>query len=92
MVLAARRSEQLEEAAREVGALSTGAFDATDSGALADFFQNLAGTIDHVMVTGPGPSSKPGGEFRPNSLRLCDLRSRLHAQTGANMRLSAYER
>jgi NAD(P)-dependent dehydrogenase (short-subunit alcohol dehydrogenase family) len=59
VILVARRAQPLEQAAREVGALRTAAFDANDSTALTEFFRNLEGPIDHVFVTGPGPFYKP---------------------------------
>ena len=59
VILVARRAQPLEQAAREVGALGTAAFDANDSTALAGFFRSLRDPIDHVFVTGPGPSYKP---------------------------------
>jgi NAD(P)-dependent dehydrogenase (short-subunit alcohol dehydrogenase family) len=59
VVLAARNAERLEHAAQDVGARSTAAFDATDPAALKGFFDGLPDPIDHVLVTGPGPSYVP---------------------------------
>ena len=58
VILAARNPDRLEQAAQEVGARSTAAFDANDTAALASFFRDLP-MIDHVMVTGPGPRYAP---------------------------------
>ena len=55
VILTGRNPEPLQRAARELGALSTVAFDATDFERLARFFDDLPTPIDHVMVTGPGP-------------------------------------
>ncbi|MGO9542426.1 MAG: SDR family oxidoreductase [Terriglobales bacterium] len=55
VVLIGRNPESLQRAAKEVDALSTAAFDATDTAALERFFHDLPGTIDHVMVTAGGP-------------------------------------
>jgi NAD(P)-dependent dehydrogenase (short-subunit alcohol dehydrogenase family) len=55
LILAARNAERVEHAARELGALSSAAFDATDFERLARFFDELPTPIDHVLVTGPGP-------------------------------------
>ena len=55
VILVGRDAERLEQAAADVGALATAAFDATDWTALDRFFAGLPGQIDHVMVTGPGP-------------------------------------
>jgi NAD(P)-dependent dehydrogenase (short-subunit alcohol dehydrogenase family) len=59
VVLVARNPERLEQAARDVDARSTAAFDATDPAALKRFFEDLPDPIDHVMVTGPGPRYGP---------------------------------
>jgi len=59
VVLTARNPERLKQAADEVGARSTAAFDATDAAALKRFFAGLPGAIDHVLVTGPGPRYGP---------------------------------
>ena len=55
VILTGRNPERLERAAREVGALSSAAFDATDDAALASFFRGLPSVIDHVMVTAGQP-------------------------------------
>ena len=59
VVLAGRSAERLEQAARELGAQSSVAFDATDFGQLERFFDALLAPIDHVLVTGPGPYYAP---------------------------------
>jgi NAD(P)-dependent dehydrogenase (short-subunit alcohol dehydrogenase family) len=55
LILAARNPEPLKRAGSELEALSTAAFDASDSGALARFFRELPTPIDHVMVTAGRP-------------------------------------
>ncbi len=55
VVLTGRHPEPLQNAAVEVGARSTAAFDVTDPAALDRFFAELPEPIDHVLVTGPGP-------------------------------------
>jgi NAD(P)-dependent dehydrogenase (short-subunit alcohol dehydrogenase family) len=62
VVLTARDPDRLEHAAREVGALSTAAFDATDADQLARFFDSLPGPIDHLLVSGRGPYYAPLAE------------------------------
>jgi NAD(P)-dependent dehydrogenase (short-subunit alcohol dehydrogenase family) len=59
VILTGRNPGRLEQAAAELGAQRTAAFDATDFGRLASFFQDLPGRIDHVLVTGPGPYYAP---------------------------------
>jgi NAD(P)-dependent dehydrogenase (short-subunit alcohol dehydrogenase family) len=59
VILTGRNPDRLKQAALEVGAQRTVAFDATDPAALDRFFQDLPETVDHVMVTGPGPHYAP---------------------------------
>lgn len=54
VVLVGRDPDHLARAAAEVDARSTAAFDATDSGRLDQFFAELPGPIDHVLVTAGG--------------------------------------
>ena len=54
VVLAARNPERLKQAATELGAMSTAAFDAVDPVAIERFFSDLP-AIDHVMVTAGRP-------------------------------------
>jgi NAD(P)-dependent dehydrogenase (short-subunit alcohol dehydrogenase family) len=69
VLLTARNAERLAEAAREVGARGTFAFDATDPDALTGFFQHLDEPIDHVMVTAGAPSYGPLLEMTPERAR-----------------------
>jgi len=55
VILTGRDPSRLEAAAREVGAVSSAAFDATDPDRLARFFAELPGPVDHVMLSGSGP-------------------------------------
>jgi len=55
VILTGRNSERLQDAASELGALSTATFDANDPAALEGFFENLSGPIDHVMVAAGRP-------------------------------------
>src|SRR4051794_26857888 len=55
IVLTGRDPRRLEDAARQVAARATAAFDVTDLGRLQGFFDDLPDPIDHVMLTGPGP-------------------------------------
>src|ERR1700675_679026 len=56
VVLSGRNAERVERAARELGALSSAAFDVTDFERLGRFFDELPKPIDHIMVTAAGPS------------------------------------
>jgi NAD(P)-dependent dehydrogenase (short-subunit alcohol dehydrogenase family) len=69
VILTGRNPERLEEAARDVEARSTAAFDATDPAALKRFFDDLPDPIDHVMVTGPGPDYAPMLEMDADQVR-----------------------
>ena len=56
VILTGRNPDRLQQADREVGALSTAAFDATDPASLENFFRALpAGPLDHVLVTAGRP-------------------------------------
>lgn len=59
VILTGRNPERLQRAATEVDAQSTAAFDATDFALLQRFFDDLPATVDHVLVTGPGPYYAP---------------------------------
>jgi NAD(P)-dependent dehydrogenase (short-subunit alcohol dehydrogenase family) len=69
VVITARNADRLREAAQETGASRTASFDATDTGALQRFFQDLPAPIDHVMVTGGGPRYGPLLEMQPAEIR-----------------------
>jgi NAD(P)-dependent dehydrogenase (short-subunit alcohol dehydrogenase family) len=55
VILTGRNPERLEHAARELGAVSSAAFDATDFERLERFFEELPTPIDHMMVTAGSP-------------------------------------
>ncbi|HEV2372479.1 MAG TPA: SDR family oxidoreductase [Streptosporangiaceae bacterium] len=79
VILTGRNPGRLQDAAAELGAQSTAAFDATDFGRLERFFQELPTPIDHVLVTGPGPYYAP----------LADLdRGRAHRDFDAHLWLA----
>ena len=70
VVLAARNPERLKQAALELGARDTAAFDANDPASLKRFFEDLATPIDHVIVTGGGPRYKPPLEMDTEEARV----------------------
>ncbi len=55
LILTGRNPERLQQAARELDARSTAAFDATDRARLGGFFRDLPTRVDHVMVTAGQP-------------------------------------
>ncbi|MGW1725800.1 SDR family oxidoreductase [Streptomyces sp. NPDC002306] len=59
LVLVARDPGRLRQAAAELEPLSTAAFDAHDTDSLEQFFRDLPGPVDHVMVTAGGPVYTP---------------------------------
>jgi NADP-dependent 3-hydroxy acid dehydrogenase YdfG len=59
VILAGRDHGRLKQAAADVGAQATAAFDATDADALRRFFHDLPAPIDHVLVTAGGPHYGP---------------------------------
>jgi len=68
-ILTARNRERLDQAARELGAERTAAFDANDPASLQSFFQDLPSPIDHVMVTAGAPHYRPPLEMSPEDAR-----------------------
>ena len=69
VILTGRDPGRLKQAASEVGAQRTAAFDATDAAALRRFFQDLPAPIDHVLVTAGGPSYGPLLEMDSDQVR-----------------------
>jgi NAD(P)-dependent dehydrogenase (short-subunit alcohol dehydrogenase family) len=69
VILTGRNPQRLEQAARDVDARSTAAFDATDAAALKRFFDRLPAPIDHDLVTGPGPPYAPLLEMAADQVR-----------------------
>ena len=59
VILTGRDPERLSQAAADVGAQRTAAFDATDTAALTSFFSGVPAPIDHVMVTAGAPRYGP---------------------------------
>jgi NAD(P)-dependent dehydrogenase (short-subunit alcohol dehydrogenase family) len=59
VILTGRNPDRLQQAARELDALSAEAFDATDFTRLEQFFTDLPKPIDHVMVTAGAPYYGP---------------------------------
>jgi NAD(P)-dependent dehydrogenase (short-subunit alcohol dehydrogenase family) len=59
VILTGRNLDRLQRAAEAVDALRTAAFDAIDFARLEQFFNDLPGPIDHVMVSGSGPYYAP---------------------------------
>jgi NAD(P)-dependent dehydrogenase (short-subunit alcohol dehydrogenase family) len=55
VIITGRDPDRLRQAATEVGARDSAAFDATDPAALDRFFAGLPPTVDHVFVTAGGP-------------------------------------
>jgi NAD(P)-dependent dehydrogenase (short-subunit alcohol dehydrogenase family) len=69
VILTGRDAGRLEQAAREVGAQRTAAFDASDAPAVQSFFKSLPAPIDHILVTAGGPSYGPLLEMDAEQVR-----------------------
>jgi NAD(P)-dependent dehydrogenase (short-subunit alcohol dehydrogenase family) len=69
VVLVGRNPERLEQAARDVGARSTAAFDATDPGAIKQFFDDFSRPIDHILITAGRPHYVPMLEMTADQVR-----------------------
>src|SRR6202048_1941555 len=55
VVITGRDPERLKQAALDVDARQTAAFDANDPASVKRFFEDVPDPIDHVMVTAGGP-------------------------------------
>ena len=69
VILTGRNPGRLSQAAADVGAQRTAAFDAADAAALTSFFHDLPAPIDHVMVTAGGPTYGPLLEMNSAQVR-----------------------
>jgi NAD(P)-dependent dehydrogenase (short-subunit alcohol dehydrogenase family) len=75
LILTARDPDRLHRVGLELKA-AIAAFDATDFDRLGRFFDALAAPIDHLLVTGPGPSYAPLAELDIEAARR-DLEAQL---------------
>jgi len=69
VILAGRNPERLKQAALELDAQRTAAFDANDPASLRSFFQDIPTPIDHVIVTAGAPHYGPPLEVSPEEAR-----------------------
>ena len=69
VVLTGRTPDRLREAAQELDASRSAAFDANDAAALRRFFKGLPAPIDHVLVTAGGPHYGPLLEMNAADVR-----------------------
>src|SRR5262249_38283295 len=69
VVLTGRDPDRLKQAALDVDARSSAAFDAYDPAALKRFFDGLPDPIDHVLVTAGGPHYGPMLEMSADDVR-----------------------
>src|SRR6186997_923893 len=67
VVLTGRNPERLEQAARELSARDSAAFDADDAAAVQRFFDELPAPIDHVLV-----AAYTSGSYAPMLQRTSD--------------------
>jgi NADP-dependent 3-hydroxy acid dehydrogenase YdfG len=75
LILTGRNPERLRQAASELAALRTAAFDAMDPAPLERFFRDLPTTIDHVMVTAGRPTYGRASSTRTSSRCAAPSRS-----------------
>jgi NAD(P)-dependent dehydrogenase (short-subunit alcohol dehydrogenase family) len=68
MILTARDPDCPHRAGIELGA-SIAAFDATDFGRLARFFDAMPAPVDHLLLSGPGPYCAPLAGFGLDAAR-----------------------
>ena len=73
LIITGRNPDRLDQAGEEVAAVSTATLDLGDAAALERFFTGLPGQIDHVLVTGGGPSYSPIADLDfDGALRVLD--------------------
>jgi NAD(P)-dependent dehydrogenase (short-subunit alcohol dehydrogenase family) len=68
LILTARNPDRLQAVGRELEA-KTAAFDVTDFDRLRRFFDDLPEMVDHILVTGPGPSYATLQDFDADAAR-----------------------
>ena len=68
VIITARDPDRLHRAGLELGA-SIAAFDATDPERLARFFAEVPGPIDHLLLSGSGPTYAPFAELDSETAR-----------------------
>jgi len=87
VVLTARDPQKLEAAARELQARSTAVFDATDLVRLEQFFKDLPGPIDHVLLSAGGPAYIP-----LESMKLDDARRAFDQRLSVTLGVALFSR
>ena len=87
VVLVGRNPERLRQAALELDPVGTAAFDATDTDRLQEFFQDLPGPVDHVLVTAGGPYYMP-----LESMDLAAARRAFDERIGMTLGVALYSR
>lgn len=87
LVLVGRNPERLRQVALELEPVGTAAFDATDTDRLQRFFQDLAGPVDHVLVTAGGPYYMP-----LESMDLADARRAFDERIALALGVALYSR
>jgi NAD(P)-dependent dehydrogenase (short-subunit alcohol dehydrogenase family) len=69
VILTGRNPDRLKQAALQIGAQRTAAFDVNDTAALKRFFEDLPAPVDHVLVTAGGPHYGPLLEMNSAQVR-----------------------
>src|SRR3954451_3159149 len=87
VVLVGRNAERLRQAALELDPVGTAAFDAGDTDRLRQFFQELPGPVDHVMVTAGSPSYRP-----LDGMDLADARREFGERLATTLAVALYSR
>jgi NAD(P)-dependent dehydrogenase (short-subunit alcohol dehydrogenase family) len=68
VILTARDPDRLHHIGLELGA-SISAFDLSDTERLTQFFANLPGAVDHVLVSGAGPAYAAFADLDNDAIR-----------------------
>ncbi|MFG2633256.1 SDR family oxidoreductase [Streptomyces sp. NPDC048362] len=87
VVLVGRDPERLRKASLELDPVATAAFDATDTDRLKQFFDELPGPVDHVMVTAGAPFYMP-----LEGMDLADARREFDDRLAVTLAVALYGR
>ncbi|MEU1408196.1 SDR family oxidoreductase [Streptomyces sp. NPDC005728] len=87
VVLVGRNPDRLRQASLELDPVSTAAFDATDTDRLKQFFDELPGPVDHVMVTAGAPFYMP-----LDGMDLADARREFDERLAMTLGVALYSR
>jgi NAD(P)-dependent dehydrogenase (short-subunit alcohol dehydrogenase family) len=87
VILTARDPKKLADVASELQARQTAVFDVVDLNRLEQFFKDLPGPVDHVMLTAGGPAYLP-----LSSMKLDDARRHFDERLSVTLGIALFSR